>query len=216
MKRFLLWVLLVFTGSALFIRAADSLSEAAAFAAQKDAEERYRRLAADVQTVLDTQEVLLKRQEDTRQRLDKLAEEIRTLKEDQSRASGNFASRDELRKYVEKMKELDDKREADKRLILENIKELGKLPLAATASVEKPPARHGSPEPTNEEPPYVYVVKKNDRLLDIIAEYNDHFQKTGKPKISLEQVLKANPGLKPDHLVAGRKLRIPVPAKDSK
>jgi Tfp pilus assembly protein FimV len=68
----------------------------------------------------------------------------------------------------------------------------------------------------NEEPPYIYEVKKNDRLLDIIAEYNDYFQKHGQAKVTMAQVLKANPGLKADRLVAGSKVRIPVPPKDSK
>ena len=189
MKRFL--VMLLLAGMPLLRLAADPLSDAAALAAQKDADERYKRLAADVQTVLDTQEVLLKRLDDTRQRVDKLADDLRTLKDDQSRSSGNYASRDELRKYVEKMKELDEKREADKKLILENIKELGKIPLSA-APVEKPaPRRTAEQQPASEEPPYLYVVKKNDRLLDIIAQYNDYFQKNGvgSPGTELEFAL---------------------------
>src|SRR5690349_14598485 len=100
MKRIALLVIWLLAGRIVVLEAADALSDVAALAAQRDAEERYKRLAADVQTVLDTQEVLLKRQEEFRQRLDKLADEIRALKEDHSHSS-SFATRDELRKYVE-------------------------------------------------------------------------------------------------------------------
>jgi hypothetical protein len=219
MKRNVLLVVWLLAGSVPVLVAADQLSEVAAIASQRDAEERYKRLAADVQSALDTQEVLLKRQEEFRQRLEKLTDDVRVLKEEQSR-SGSLASRDELRKFVEKLKEVDEKRESDKRLILEKIKELAKLPMAAPVADRTPPRRTAAPAAapaeTDEEPPYVYVVKKNDRLLDIIAEYNDYFQKNGKPKITLEQVLKANPGLKADRLVAGRKVRIPVLGKEGK
>jgi phage tail protein X len=59
-------------------------------------------------------------------------------------------------------------------------------------------------------------VKKNDRLLDIVAACNDKFQKQGQSKITMEQVLEANPGLKANHLVTGKKIIIPIPPKEAK
>jgi hypothetical protein len=212
MNRFLSLLLCFLAARAISVHAADPLTDAAALATRQDAEERYKRLAADVQAILDTQEVLQKRQEDLRQRLDKLVEEIRSLKEDQSR-SGSLATREELRKYVEKLKEVDEKREMDKKVILENIKELAKAPPVVVAESKPPKSRSAEPA---EEQPFVYVVKKNDRLLDIVAEYNDYFQKRGQSKITMDQVLKANPGLKADRLVAGKKIRIPAGGKESK
>lgn len=213
MKRRVALVLCLLASSSLPMRAADALSEAAVLAAQRDAEERYKRLSAEVQSIADTQEVLIKRHEELRQRIDKLAEELRTARDEQRRSSGNNVSRDELRKYVDKLKEIDDKREADKKLILENIKDLRNLPVAPPP--EPKPAPRRTPDP-NEEPPFVYTVKKNDRLLDILTGYNDHFQKEGRGKVTMAQVLKANPGLKADRLVAGTKVKIPIPPKDAK
>lgn len=200
---------MVVAGGTIVGRAADAYQDAAAVAAQRGAEERLRRLEADIQSLQDTQEILLKRQEELRQRLDRLADDIRALKEDQGRSSGNFATREELRKFVEKLREVDQNREADKKLILDSIKELARLP-AAPAPESKPAPRRPT-EPSEE--PYVYVVKQHDRLLEIIAEYNNHFQKQGQAKITLEQVLKANPGLNPNRLYPGKKIRIPVPPK---
>ena len=212
MKRIVALAGCLLMGTIWPVHAADPLLEAAVIAAQKDAEERYRRLSADVQAIQETQELILKRQEETRQRLDKLADEFRALKDDQGRAALNYASREDLRKFVEKLKEVDDKRESDKKLILENIKDLAKLPIAAPAEV-RPPRRSAEPP---EEEPFIYEVKPNDNLLAIIAEYNAHFEKNGQGKITLAQVVKANPGLNPDLLFAGKKIRIPVPPKESK
>jgi len=216
MKRFVLLILCLLAASALWSQAADSLADATAIAAQKDAEERFRRMAADLQTVMETQEVLRKHQEEFRQRLDRLAEEVHSLKDDQGRASGNYVSRDELRKMIEKMKEqLDEQREADKKLILGNIKDLAKPPV--TPAVDSKATSHRKDkEDSTEEPPFNYKVKKNDRLSDIVAEYNDHFQKHGQPKITIDQVVKANPGLNPNKLVEGRKIKIPVLGKETK
>jgi hypothetical protein len=210
MKRLVVLCLLV--GSPLLAQAADSLTDAAVWAAQKDSEEKYKRLAADVQTILDTQELIQKRQEEFRQRLDRLSDEIRTFKDEQGRSSSAYVSREELRKLVEKLKEqLDEQRETDKKLILNNIKELAKAPPVVPPAPKTAPKKEESSEER-----FIYEVKKNDRLLDIVAKYNEYFQEHGQSKITLEQVLKANEGLNPNKLVAGRKIRIPIPPKTSK
>jgi TolA-binding protein len=195
----------------------------AAALARQDAEERTKRLSADVQSLLDTQELIQKRQEDIRQRLDKLEVDLRSLKDDQSRAS-KFATQDELRKFVEKLKEVDEKRDADNKLILEKIKELAKVPVAVAPPVEEShrgrgnqergnPER-GGPETASEEAPFVYKIQKNDQLYKVVAEYNKEFQKKGWGRITLDQVLKANPDLKPNRLIVGKTILIPVPAKE--
>ena len=214
MNRLLALVTVLLAGCSLASFAADSFSDVAVLATQREAEERYRRLTADIQNIQETQEVLLKRQDDFRQRLDRLADDIRTLKDEQSRSSGNSVSRDELRKYVEKLKEMDEKREGDKRLILENIKDLAKMPAAPPAE-SKPTSRRAAEPP--DEPVLLYTIKDNDRLDDIIAAFNkDYFLKQGLPKVTKAEILKANPGLKPDLLIKGKKLRIPDKSKDAR
>ncbi len=213
MKRILPLVLCLLAARPLGVQAADALTQAAALAAQRDAEERYKRLAADVQTILDTQDLIRRHQDELRQRLDKLADEVRTLKDQTARSSSSYATRDELRNLIEKLKnQLDEQRDADRKLILGNIRELAKAP----APLPEPKAPARTKEESPDEMPYVYMVKKNDRLLEIIAEYNDYFQKHGQSKITLDDVVKANPGLNPNLLVPGRKIRIPVPPKESR
>lgn len=213
MKKIVPLILCLLAGAPVLVNAASALTEAAILAAHRDSEERFRRLEADIQNIQDTQQVLLKRQEEFRQRLDRLAQEIRDFKDDQGRSTGKYATREEVRSFVDKLKELDDKREADKKLILNGLQQLAKAP-PVPAAVEPrtpPPAARDS-----EEAPYLYTVKRNDRLLDIIAGYNEHFQKQGMAKITLNQVLRVNPGLKADRLMVGKQIRIPVPPKQAR
>src|SRR4051812_16881549 len=93
MKPIVALVLFLLAGRLISTLTADPLSDVAALNAQRDSEERYKRLAADVQSVLETQEVLIKRQDEFRQQLDKLVDKLRTLKEDHTRAAGSVASR---------------------------------------------------------------------------------------------------------------------------
>lgn len=212
MKRIVPLILCLFAGAPMLVHAADALTEAAVLAAHRDSEERFRRMAADIQNLQDTQEVLLKRQEEFRQRLERLAEEIRNFKDDQGRSTSSYATREEVRGFVEKLKELDEKREADKKLILDGLKQLAKAPPVPVVEPKSTPA----PSRDSEEPPFLYTIKRNDRLLDIIAGYNEHFEKQGQAKITLSQVLRANPGLKADRLIVGKQIRIPVPPKKSR
>ncbi len=213
MKKIVPLIICLLAGAPALVNAADALTEAAILAAHRDSEERFRRLAADIQNIQDTQEVLLKRQEEFRQRLDRLAQEIRDFKDDQGRSTGKFATREEVRSFVDKLKEVDEKREADKKLILDGLKQLAKAPpVPAVVEPKTPP----SAARESEETPYLYTVKRNDRLLDIIVGYNEHFQKQGLGKITMNQVLRANPGLKADQLVVGKQIRIPVPAKPAR
>ena len=73
-------ILVILIGCAAWslpLQAADLPNEtAAAIADRREAEERYKRLNADVQNLLETQELILKRQEALQQRLNSLADEL--------------------------------------------------------------------------------------------------------------------------------------------
>lgn len=215
MKKLLFLTMCLFLARHTWSQAQDNIAQAAALAAQRDAEERYKRLDAEVRNLMEAQEGIQRRQDEFRQRLDKLAEEIRSLKEDQSRTSANMVTREELRKYVDKLKEVDEKRESDKKVILDNIKELAKLPNSIPPEPKTAP-RRSSETSGDKDSPCIYVVQKNDRLLDIVAAYNDEFQKEGRGKVTVDEILKANPSIKANLVRTGQKLRIPVPAKESK
>ena len=186
-----------------------SAQNAAADAAleRKANEERFTRLNATVANVLDTQEVLQQRLSELEKRLHSLGQEINKLKDDSSRANTRQVTREEFSALVEKLKEIDKKREEDKKLILETIKDLAKVPVPAPTH-PKPSVETSDVGETVD-----YIVKKDEFLYQIIAAYNELYAKQGRGRITLEQVKKANPDLNPNKIREGQPIRIPVPAK---
>lgn len=185
-------------------RAGDPVADVTILAAQKDTDERLKRVEAMLQNIQETQELVQRHQESLRQRMEKLEDQFRTSKESHDQASAGFQR--QLDYYEKKLKEMEQKRQADTKLILTNIAQLANLPVASQQSEIKTPSSspHGA-----QEQPAAYVVKKNDRLSEIIASHNQNLQQ-GQAKITQEQVLRANPGLKPDLLIPGQKIRMPV------
>jgi hypothetical protein len=183
---------------------------------RKENEERFNRLSGRLDDLEDAYKAQNKR-------MGTMAEDVntvlRSMREEQNKMSTTFVTHDDLKKVYEKLQEIDQKREADKKLILDEIKELQKL-IAKTPVPAPPPAvTHDAPEPKDDkaEGPreyFPYTVAENDNLTAIIAAYNKKFKEDGKGTITFAQVKKANPGLNPDRLIVGRKIKIPAP--DSK
>ena len=163
------------------------------------AEEQYKRLNSAIEELLAANVAQQKR-------LAALAEEMQQLREEVARLRqppANFASLEDLRLLAKKVQELDENREADKKRILEELQKLSKAKPPAPAEVS---GAHTN-APKKNEKGYEYVVKKNDSLLAIVAEY----RKQGV-KVTLDQVLKANPTLKPNNLQVDQKIFIPDPS----
>src|SRR6266511_5393444 len=99
--------------------AQDSTANRAAAIAERDAaEERYKRLSSAVDDLWNA-----KGEQD--RRLAALTEEIRNLRAESSRPeTSKYVTRDELNKLVKTVEEIERKREADKKLILEQFEEL--------------------------------------------------------------------------------------------
>ena len=198
----LLTLMLLVPGESLL--AQDAKTQASALATQREAEERLNRLNALVEDMRDAYEAQQKK-------INALAAEIRAFREEQNRSGVNTATREDVRKLAEKIQEVDQKREADKKLILEEIKKLAALaaaPPPATKTIE--PKRVENPDDSDGQF-FKHVVQKDQRLHDILAEYNKRLKEQGKPSVKLDQVKKANPGLDPDRLRIGQEIFIPVP-----
>lgn len=160
--------------------------------------ERLDKLAGQVEDLLEDKS-------SAKKQLDAMAKEIQSLREERS-SSPNAASAEELRKLAEKVQEIDRKREADKELILKEIEKLGKLiaqkprPQAAATGTQT-----DRPE---KEKGYEYVVQSGDTLSVVVAAYKEQ-----GVKVTVDDILKANPGLKPNSLKVGQKIFIPAPGK---
>ena len=153
------------------------------------------------------------------------------LRDSQERATtklADFATRDDLKKIVEQIKEVDQQREADKKLILQEFANFGKEVAASTKAAQKQRQREQEQErerererERNSEPEkpiegtfLEYVVREGDgSLSEIQSNYNAELQKQGRPAVTLKQILQANPKLNPNRIFVGQKLQLPVPDK---
>ena len=200
MKRisiFLIACLLLITPTLL----AQDAAAAAAKAEREAEEERYKRLNSAVDDLL-----VVKMEQD--KRIAALAREVESLREQVSKPSGDHASREELSKLAGKVQEIDKKREEDKELILKKIGELGKTlstPNARhrAAVTDSPPA-----DPADRGKGYEYEIQSGDTLSVIVQAY-----RVKNIKVTVDQILKANPKLEPTKLRVGQKIWIPSPDK---
>ena len=191
------------------LRAQDRES-ASALAARQANDEEIRRLRGDVQNLEAANANLQKR-------INQLIEDLRLVREETSHATANLASRDDLNRLAKEvraeLRELDSKRVADNKQVLDTLEKLSKVPLAAASSSapkgdssnsEKPKAEKGSPS----EKGYWYEIKKGDTLAEIIQGC----RKQGI-NVTSAQVKEANPDINPNKIRVGRKLWIPDPAQ---
>lgn len=230
MKRALRWcggvifVTLVGTGGSAL--GADAGGQAAVIAERQEFREALQSLSAKVDDLWTAQAAQQKR-------VVALGEEINRLRMDQDRGVGKLATREELQKLSESVRqavrELDEKRIADRKLILEELRKLEKMPVV-TAPVAPPSSVEGKGRVADLHPKggggagetvtppregYEYEVRKDDTLSTILQAYNDEFKKQGKKTLTLKQVLdlEENKHIKPNALRVGQKIFIPDPPK---
>jgi len=168
-------------------------------------EERLNQLSGKIETILEGQEAL-------RKRLNELAREIETVREQASKPTGNYASQEDLQRLI---KEIDRKRLEDNDKIRTEFLKLGKMLTATTPSSKNPSATQTEKTvPANDDKParpqtvFEHTIQSGDTISAIIAAYRDK-----NIKVTQDQILKANPGLKPERLVVGKKIFIPAPEK---
>jgi LysM repeat protein len=163
-------------------------------------EERVNKLNGLVQDLLEDK-VTQKKQ------LAELAREIQSLREQQARPNSSYATTDDLKRLAEKIQEIDKKREADNDRIVKAIEDLKKTFATAGTQPRKTSVTPAASEkPATPEKGYEYIVRSGDTLSAIVQAYRDE-----GIKVTLDQVLKANPGLNPNRMLVGQKVFIPEP-----
>ena len=208
MKQFLLLLLagLVLAQSPLFAQDANTAS---AIADKQEAEERYKRMSADVESMLAANLALQKK-------VSALENELQKVREDQSllrSANNNNSTAESLKTLAEKIQEVDRKRQADKELILAEFQKLGKT-LAATPAPRTPtrtPAATGGAAVPDKG--YPYTIQPNDTLSAIVSDLNAQFKSKGMKTITQKQVIDANPNVNWNKLKIGQKIFVPAPSE---
>lgn len=191
--------------------ATNPASKAAAVAEQQGVDEKFKQLAADIETLRAANQLLL-------DKLSALKDDLQQIRSDQARLAASAVSREDLRPLAQRIEEVDKKRQEDKEAISEEIKKsaarLETLLTNAAEAAARPPVK---PPVTGvaagAENGFRYSVKEGDFLDAIVAAYNAEFQKKGMKTISVQQAKDANPGVDWNRLKIGQKIVIPHPAE---
>ena len=177
-------------------------------------------------TVADQKETI----ELQRKAIDKLQGDLSDLRKQMSKPPGNFASPDNLKVLKDALQDEAKKRqEDDEKILTEITKQISKLGKTADAGGGAVASTHGGgsastpshpPQgdpviigdpivtgPKADGPGFVYVVKANDYPAKIARKL---YEAKGI-KVTPEQIMAANPGVKDTELKVDQKLFIPMP-----
>jgi hypothetical protein len=187
----------------------NATTTAAAIAAEQGADERYKRMAADIQALQMDNESL-------KAKLAAFEQKIEDLRQQLAAASSHSGVQEDLKCLAEEIAQVDKRREEDKQAISEEIRKsiggLEKTLAGAPAPVHGPaPKLQLDTPPLAAETGFSYTVQDGDTLSAIVKAYNTDFKSKGLKTISLKQAMEANPSVKWDHLRVGQKIVIPKP-----
>lgn len=206
-KIFLILTMMTVAGSGA-LRAQDAATE-----------ERLNKLNGAIADLRESQDALKKQ-------IERIAKEIEAVREQASKPTGNYASVDDLKSLAKSVEEVDRKRIKDFEKVDDALQKIRKLlekpvtPAAGTSSGKKGSSTAKSDsgtekksddktpddKSTGDDKAFPYVIKKGDTLDAIVLAYKEK-----NIKVTVDQILKANPGLKPEKMYIGQKIWIPAP-----
>lgn len=166
-------------------------------------EERLNKLSGQIEDLL----AAVAKQD---KRLSALEKEVEAVREQATKPSGNYASVEELRKLAEKLQEIDRSRVADNEKILRAIEKLEKAPIGGAKPARTKPPEETTPKTGGNaggspEKGFEYVIAPGDTLSSIVKMV----RREKGVKVTAEQILKANEGLKEKSLKVGQTIFIP-------
>jgi len=150
------------------------------------------------------------------QQTDKLKTQVKTLTDENQklnrRLAGKFATAEEMEAMRAALKELDANRLQDRAIVQKALAALGKLIQKVAqqkAATVEPPLRVVARDFKFN----THKVETGEFLSNIIVAYNRAYKEEGLGTVTQSQVLKANPGLNPNRLLVGQKIKIPLPGE---
>lgn len=182
-----------------------ALCSAPAVRAQDAAtQERLDKLSGRIEDLAAAQEAIKKQ-------MGELAKELESVRELATKPTGNYARPEDLNRLADAIKDVDRKRMDDAEKIhteLLKLREVLKAPLAPQKQKAAPVTKEKSaPEqPATDDKVFPYVIQSGDTLDAIVQAYKEK-----NIKVTVAGILKANPGLKAERLIVGKKIFIPAP-----
>lgn len=183
-------------------------SPAVGAAAREEAEANARRMNTKIEQLEDTLQAQQKR-------LNTVIAEIHALREqmDASNKRNELAAiKESVKGLASKIEEVDRKRLADNKLIVERIEALGKAittalpaPDAAPRESDKPDKGTSLEASTSPKKAQTYKVKKGETLRQIVAR-----RRAQGYKVTDKQIADANPGVDLNNLQVGQTIYFPA------
>lgn len=173
-------------------------------------EERLNKLSGQVEDLLAA-----KAEQD--KRIAVLLREVEGLRDQLGKPSPNYASVEDVRKLAETVKEVDRKRIEDNQEVARQIESIvkaasgsgrnDKRPQEKKNTATKNPDTSGSSNSAgSRETGFEYEITSGDTLSTIAEAY-----RAKGVKVTVDEILKANPGLKERSLRVGQKIFVPSP-----
>jgi LysM repeat protein len=166
-------------------------------------EERLNKLNGLVQDLLEDKA-------HQRKQIESLSREVQSLREQVSKPAGNYATADDLRMLARKVQEIDQKRIEDNERIVKKIEKLGETlaspPLGKKSKPKSDPGDNPGAGGVTPEKGFEHTVASGDTLSTIAQAYKEK-----GIKVTVDQILKVNPGLVPEKMKVGQKIFIPGP-----
>jgi LysM repeat protein len=164
-------------------------------------EERLNKLAGQIEDLIAAQRA-------QQNQINDLSRAIADLRDRMGRPSELYASQEDLRRLADAVKEIDRKRLEDAERIHKELLNLGKTLTAASARAAAPASSSsgGGSKPSLPDKYFEHTVARGDTLSTIVEAYREQ-----NIKVTVDSILKANPGLKPERLQVGQKIIIPAP-----
>jgi LysM repeat protein len=168
-------------------------------------EERLNKLTGRIEDMASAQEGL-------RKRVDELSKEVQALREQSAKPSTSYARPEDLNRLADAVKEVDRKRMDDAEKTHAELLKLRDLLKGSLATTARPPKTKptketvATPTPPISDKGFEYVIKSGDTLGAIVQGCKEK-----NIKVTVNQIVAANPGLKPERLKEGQKIFIPAP-----
>jgi LysM repeat protein len=193
MKRISLFLMILSLWAELPARAQDAATE-----------ERLNKLTGRIENLEEFRESM-------KGQLQTLSKEMDSLRTQMSTPSGNYAGQEDLKRLADAVKEVDRKRLEDYDKIRAELKRIANVVASPGASGHKTASLTSDDTPTantlkNPEKGFKYTIQKGDTLSIIVQAYKEK-----NIKVSIDDILKANPGLKAERLPVGKEIFIPAP-----
>lgn len=165
-------------------------------------DERLNKLSAQI-------DVLLEAKDEQTKKIADLESQIRDLQNQVSKPTGNYASADDVNKLADAVKEVDKKRQEDNEHVVQELQSLGKSLSGSSHRSSPPTATTVSTADTTSSGPqdgFYYEVQEGNTLAEIAKAYREKGY-----KVTVQQILDANAGLKANNMKVGQKIFIPKP-----